>query len=203
MTLGSAERGLHVETRVGEIGPAELDRAAMEASLNQAIVVGDVDSSDASMNDYVQGEAFFVVRYPRTWRPGSWSTSQRKVSFTTACGRAEGCPDFTVSTYDLEERKGPRQYAEDLGRSLGLQPEYREIRVSTVTINGQTVGLVEYLFDQTVKGELKTTHHIEYIFEGQESRYHLDFTAPEAQFETNRDLFEEFTELFRYLNSSG
>lgn len=202
LTLRSAERGLHAESRVKEIGPAELDRAEMEASLNQAIVVGDVDTADASMDTYVQGEAFFVVRYPRTWRPGSWSTSQRKVSFTTACGQAEGCPGLTVSTYDLEEEKGPRQYAEDLGRSLGLQPEYRQILISTVTIDGQTVGVVEYLFDQTVKGELKTTHHIEYIFEGQESRYHLDFSAPEAQFETNRDLFEEFTELFRYLKSS-
>jgi hypothetical protein len=162
-----------------------------------------VDSSDASMETYLQGEAFFVVRYPRTWRPGSWSTSQRKVNFTTTCGHVEGCPNLTVSTYDLEEGKDARQYAEDLGRSLGLQPEYREIRVTTKDIHGQIVGVVEYLFDQTIKGELQTTHHIEYIFEGQESRYHLDFSAPEEQFETNRHLFEEFTALFRYLKSSS
>jgi hypothetical protein len=203
MTIGSAEKGLHVEKRVKDIGPAELDRAAMETSLNQAKVVGDIDRSDASMNDYVQEQAFFVVRYPRTWRSGSWSSSQRKVNFTTACGKAEGCPGLTVSVYDLGEGKGPTQYAEDLGRSLGLQPAYREIKVSTRAINGQKVGVVEYLFDQTVKGELKTTHHIEYIFEGLESRYHMDFSAPEAQFETNRDLFEEFSESFRYLQSGS
>jgi hypothetical protein len=202
MTLGSAEKGIHAETRVSEIGPAELDRAAIQASLNQAIVVGDVDRADASMNDYVQEEAFFVVRYPRTWRPGSWSSSQRKINFTTDCGRVEGCPELTVSTYDLEEGKDPEQYAEDLGRSLDLQPQYREIQVSKLTINGQNAGVVEYIFDQTVKGELKSTHHIEYIFEGLESRYHLDFAAPEGQFETNRDLFKALSELFRYLKNS-
>lgn len=202
MSLGSAEKGLQAETRVSEIEPAELDRATMEASLNQAIVIGNVDSSDASMNDYVQEEAFFVVRYPRTWRPGSWSSAQHKVGFTTTCGHAEGCPDLTVSTYDLEEGKGPRQYAEDLGKSLDLQPEYRVKNISTTNFNGDEVGVVEYFVDRTVKGELETTHHIEYIFVGQHSRYHMNFSAPENQFETNRDLFQEMAKLFTYLKSS-
>ena len=73
----------------------------------------------------------------------------------------------------------------------------------TTTIGDQTVGVVEYLFDRTVKGEIETTHHVEYIFEGQISRYHLDFSAPAARFETFRGLFEEMAGLFTYLKSSS
>ncbi len=202
LTLGSAERGLHAEVRVSDILPAALDRAALEATLNQAIVVGSVDRSNASMQDYVQDETFFAVRYPRTWRAGTWVSAQRRVEFTTDCGASEGCPALAVSVYDLAEGKGPKQYAEELGRSLGLQPEYREIKVSTTTIGDQTVGVVEYLFDRTLKGEIETTHHIEYIFEGQLSRYHLDFSAPQNRFEANRSLFEEMAGLFTYLERS-
>ncbi len=202
LTLGSAERGLHAEVRVRDILPAALGRAGLEATLNQAIVVGSVDRSDASMQDYVQNEVFFVVRYPRSWRAGTWVSAQRRVEFTTDCGASEGCPTLIASVYDLAEEKGPMQYAEDLGRSLSLQPEYREIKVSTTTIGDQMVGVVEYLFDRTVKGEIETAHHIEYIFEGQISRYHLDFSAPATRFETSRGLFEEMAELFTYLKSS-
>ncbi len=202
LTLGSAERGLHAEVRVGEIQPATLDRAALEASLNQATVVGAVDRSDASMQDYVQDEAFFVVRYPRSWRPGTWASAQRRVEFTASCGDSEGCPTLVVSVYDLAEGKGPQQYADDLGRSLRLQPEYREIEVSTTTIGDQTVGVVEYLFDRTVRGRIETTEHTEYVFEGQISRYHLDFSAPLTQFEASRELFEEMASAFTYLSGS-
>lgn len=199
LTLGSATPGLRAEVRVSDILPPALDRAGLEATLNQAIVVGSVDHSDASMQDFVQGDTFFVVRYPRTWRARNWIPAQRRVEFTTDCGASEGCPALAVTVYDLLEGKGPQQYAEDLGGSLGLQPEYREIKVSTTSVGGQSVGVVEYLFDRTVKGQIETTHHIEHIFEGQISRYHLDFSAPAISFEANRGLFEEMAELFNYL----
>lgn len=199
LTLGSVGSGLHAEVRVNDILPAALDRAGLEASLNQAIVVGSVDRADASMQDYIQGDTFFAARYPRTWRVGNWVSTERQVEFTANCGASEGCPALVVSVYDLAEGKGPEQYAEDLGKSLGLQPEYREIKISTTIIGDQTVGVVEYLFDRTVKGQIETTHHLEYIFEGQLSRYHLDFSAPQNRFEANRDLFEEMAGQFTYL----
>jgi len=55
---------------------------------------------------------------------------------------------------------------------------------------------------KTVKGEIETAHHVEYIFGGQISRYHLDFSAPVTRFEISRGLFEEMAELFTYLRSS-
>jgi hypothetical protein len=199
LTLGSAEKGLHAEVRVNDLIQATLDRAALETSLNQAIVVGGVDRSDASMQDYIQDETFFVVRYPRNWSSRGWNSSQQQVELYHSCGSNEGCPVLIVSVFDLEEGKGSQQYAEDLGRSLSLQPQYREIKTSMKILGDQSVGVVEYLFDRTVKGELDTTHHIEYIFEGQIHRYHLDFSAPEDQFENFRELFEEITGLFTYL----
>jgi hypothetical protein len=199
LTLGRARRGVHAEVRATGLTAAELDRAGLEASLNKAIVVGDVDRSDAAMKDHVQDEALFVVRYPRGWRAGSWSSVQRQVELTTDCGAKEGCPVLAVRVFDLAPDKGPKQYAEDLGHSLSLQVEYRKIEVRTTTIGDKTVGVVEYLFDRTVKGKLKTTHHVEYIFQGQLSRYHLDFSAPEAQFQRHRGLFEEMAGLFTYL----
>jgi hypothetical protein len=202
LTLGRAERGVHAQVRVSDLKAADLDRAGLEASLNRAIVVGNVDRSDAAMEDYVQDEAFFVVRYPRGWRTGSWNSAERQVEFTTACGVKEGCPELAAAVYDLAEDKGPKQYAEDLGHSLDLQVEYRDIDVRTTTIDGEVVGVVEYLFDRTVKGELETTHHVEYIFPGRLSRYHLDFSAPEEQFETHRGLFEEMAAQFTYLKGS-
>jgi len=207
LTLGRAGRGVHAETRVAGLTAAELDRAGLEASLNQAIVVGDVDRSDAAMQDYLQDESFFVVRYPRTWRAGSWNSAERQVELTTDCGAEEGCPVLAVRVFDLAAGKVPQQYAEDLGHSLGLQVEYREIKVRTTTIGDETVGVVEYLvveylFDRTVKGEIKTTHHVEYIFAGQLCRYHLDFSAPAERFEHSRGLFAEMAELFTYLKSS-
>jgi hypothetical protein len=199
LTLGRAGRGVHAEVRVRELVTADLDRAGLEASLNQAVVTGDVDRSNAAMEDYVQAEAFFVVRYPRTWRAGSWSAAQQRVELSTACGAEEGCPGLAVSVYDLVEGKGPLQYAEDLGHSLGVQAEYRQIEVQVTTLGDETVGVVEYLHDRTVKGELETTRHVEYIFVGQLSRYHLDFSAPAARFESSRALFEEMAGLFTYL----
>jgi hypothetical protein len=199
LTLGRAGRGVHAETRVTGLAAAEMDRAGLEASLNQAIVVGDVDRSDAAMQDYLQDEAFFVVRYPRTWRAGSWSSAERQVELTTDCGAKEGCPVLAVHVFDLEPDKGPKQYAEDLGHSLGLQVEYRGIEAQTTIIGDETVGVVEYLSDRTVKGEIETTHHVEYIYTGHLRRYHLDFSVSQAQFETHRALFAEMAGLFTYL----
>ncbi len=204
LTVGSAERDLHAQVRVNDIVPAALDRADLEATLNQAIVVGSADRSDASKQDYVQSDAFFIVRYPRTWWAGHWDSSRQEVKFGLACAANEECPALVASVYDLVEGKGPRQYAEDLGASLDLQPDYREIEVHTLTFgdDGQTVGVVEYLFDRTVKGEIETTEHVEYIFEGQISRYHLNFSAPVARFESFRGLFQEMAGQFTYLGGS-
>lgn len=200
-TLGSSEEDPHAEIRVLNIAPPDLNRASLEASLNQAIVLGGLDQSDASMQDYIQDEAFFIVRYPRNWRASIWNADQRKMTFTTNCGAEEGCPLLAVSTFDLMDGKNPQHYAEDLGKSLELQPDYREISITPGVVNDKQVGIVEYLFDQIVKGELKTTHHIEYIFEGQNSRYHLDYSAPEMQFESQRELFEAMAGMFTYLES--
>jgi hypothetical protein len=203
LTLESGQKGIDAEVRVREIKPAELDPFAMEASLNQAIVVGNVDRSDASMNEVVQDEEFFVIRFPCTWRAGIWNSNQRSLEIITTCGFEEGCPHLWITVYDLAEGKDHLQYTEELGRMLRLQPEYREISTNIGSINGNTIGIVEYLFDQSVKGELKTTHHIEYIFVGQNNRYHLDFSTPESQFENNRELFEAMAGMFTYLLPSS
>jgi len=202
LSTGSAERGLHRQISINDIAPVQMDRDDLEATLNQAIVVGDVDRSDASQQDYVQEDTFFVARYPRTWQAGSWSAAQQQVKFSNNCGNSDGCPTLTVSVFDLVEGKGPQQYAEELGHSLSLQPENRGIHVDTTTIGEQIVGIVEYLADRTVKGEIETTQHIEYIFAGEVSRYHLDFVAPQLQFETYRSLFTELARRFTYLQPS-
>ena len=202
LVLGSVDRGQRAETRVLELNPATLDRAGLIASLNQAIVLGSVDRSDASMQDYVQEGAFFVARFPRTWRAGAWDSAQRRVTITSDCGTTEGCPALTVSVFDLAEGKGPQQYADDLGASLSRQPEYREVKVSTTTLEDDVVGVVEYLFDRTVKGQIETTHHVEYIFVGSLTRYHVDFSAPATRFEANRGLFEAMAGQFTYLKST-
>jgi hypothetical protein len=202
LTLGRSGRGVHAEVRVAGLAAAELDRAALEASLNRARIIGDTDRSNAAMQDYVQAEAFFVVRYPRTWQAGTWDSEQRKVQFTTNCGAREGCPSLVASLYDLEEGKGPRQYAEDLGHSLGLQVQHRDVESGTTKLGGETVGVVEYLSDRVIRGDVETSRHVEYIFEGELGRYHLDFSAPEQQFEDHRALFEEMAGSFAYLRST-
>jgi len=199
LTLGSGVPGVHAQTRATEVAQATLDRQGLEASLNQATVVGSVDRSDASMETYVQGEAFFAVRYPRTWHAGAWNAAQRRVEFTADCPTGQPCPTLQVSVYDLAEGKGPQQYAEDLAHSLELQPAYRDVHASTTTVGGVTAGLVEYLFDRTVKGEIETSRHVEYIFVGQVSRYHLDFSAPANRFDAHQGLFAAMAELFTYL----
>jgi hypothetical protein len=199
LVLGSVDRGLHAEIRVNNLQQAVLDRARLVATLNQAIVLGSVDRSDASLQDYVQEAAFFIVRFPRTWHSGNWNAAQRQVTFTSDCGAAEGCPQLTVAVFDLAENKGAKEYGQDLGDSLSRQPEYREVKASTTTIGDRTAGVVEYLFDRTVKGQIQTTHHIEYIFIGSLTRYHLDFLAPAERFEANRGLFEAMAGVFAYL----
>ena len=199
LTLGRSGRGVHAEVRVAGLTAAELDRAALESSLNQAIIIGDTDRSNAAMQDYVQAEGFFVVRYPRTWRAGTWHSEQRRVEFSTSCGAEEGCPGLVASLYDLEEGKGPRQYAEDLDRSLGMQVQYREVSAGTIVLGDEMVGVVEYLLDRVVHGDVETSRHVEYVFEGELWRYHLDFSAPEQQFEDHQALFEEMAGSFAYL----
>lgn len=200
LTIGSAEEGLHAEVRVREIVPVGLDRSGLEASLNQAIVLGSIDRTDAALQDYIQDETFFAVRFPRDWRAGSWNSARREVELTDLCGESTGCPTMSVTVFDLAEGKGVKQYAEDLRRSLALQPEYREIEDRIASMDEEQVGIVEYLFDRTVKGELETTHHIEYIFVGQLYRYHLDFSAPEDRFDAFSNLFDVISSLFTYLN---
>ena len=58
------------------------------------------------MEDYVQDEALFVIRFPRSWRARSWSPSQQQIEFTSSTGYAEGNPRLTVNVYDLAEGKG-------------------------------------------------------------------------------------------------
>ncbi len=207
LTLGSAVPGVHAQTRATEVAQAELDRQGLEASLNQATVVGSVDRSDASMETHVQGEAFFAVRYPRAWHAGVWNPAQRRMAFTADCPADQPCPTLQVSVYDLAEGeepalsppKGAQQYAEDLAHSLELQPSYRKVRAGMQTVGGVTAGLVEYLFDRTVKGEIETTRHAEYIFVGRVSRYHLDFSAPAGRFDAHQGLFAAMAGLFVYL----
>jgi hypothetical protein len=199
LTLGSADPGLYAETRVNTLQPAALDRAGLVASLYQAIVLGSSDRSDVALQDYIQEETFFVARFPRTWRAGNWNTAQRQVTFSSDCGAGEGCPQLTTAVFDLDASKGAPEYARDLEDSLSLQPEYRAIKVSTTTSDGQTVGVVEYLSDRAVKGEIQTTQHIEYIFVVSQTRYHLEFSAAAEQFEANRSLFKAIAEAFTYL----
>jgi hypothetical protein len=83
--------------------------------------------------------------------------------------------------------------------SLEVQPAYRNVRASTTTVGGVTSGLIEYLFDRTVKGEIETSRHVETIFVSQVSRCHLDFSAPANRFDAHQGLFAAMAELFTYL----
>ncbi len=200
LTLGGAGGGPHAERRIREIQLPEEGREDLQASLNQAIVLGSVDRSNASMQEYVQEESFFVVRFPRSWRAGPWLPTERTVNITENCGAGDDCADLAVAVYELKEATGTQQYAEELAGSLRLQPEFREISVRTQIVEEQVAGVVEYLADRTVRGEIETTRHIEYILVGQVSRYHLDFSAPEATFEQYRGLFEEMLMFFAFLS---
>jgi hypothetical protein len=61
---------------------------------------------------------------------------------------------------------------------------------------------VEYIYDRTVKGEIESARHIEYIYEGQLSRYHLKFGAPETRFESYRQLYAEIAGQFTFLRTA-
>jgi len=196
--MGSSDKSLHAETQITEIITATLDRDSLETSLSVAILLGSVDRSDASMKDFVQDDTFFVLRYPSTWYAKAWSPSLQQIEFTINCQDSDGCPNLIASVFDLSENKSPQQYAQDLEISLNLQPQYREIMFNTIVIGGQAVGIVDYLDDEIVKGKLVTKKHIVYIFVGQTYRYHLDFSAPEVDFETYRDLFKVMADQFSY-----
>jgi hypothetical protein len=201
LVIGSATRGVHSERRVLDIQAATVDSAGLEAGLNQATIAGSVDRSDASMDDFIQTEKLFVVRYPRTWRVGTWSSSQQRIEFKGQTRTAEDEPVLIVSVYDLQEDKGPRQYADDLARSLELQAEYRDVSADVSTIGEEVVGVVEYLHDRTVKGEIETTRHYEVVYSGQLYRYHLDFSADLDSFDEHEDLFQDMAEEFTYLRA--
>ncbi len=202
LRLGRAERGLQAETNLNDIGPGELDRSALEKTLNQAIVLGSVDQMDASMQSYVQDATFFVARYPRNWSAGIWDSVERQVVFEERCLQSNGCASLTLRVYDLAEGKGPEEYARDLAASMGIQPEYRNVRSTTGLIGEETVGIVEYDFDRPIQGRIATTHHVETIFVGAAYRYHLDFSVGETRFEDYRSLFERMAEGFVYLKTS-
>jgi hypothetical protein len=197
--LGSSNKSPSSSTRITEIKTATLDREGLQASLNQAIVLGSVDKTDASMKSFSQEETFFVLQYPTTWQHGIWSTTEQQVKFTSPCQGSVDCPNLLLSVLELSEDKGAQQYARDLGNSLDLQPQYTEIRSSTTSIDGQTVGVVEYVDSQSVKGELIARKHIVYIFVGQNFRYHLDFSALEDVFHQYQELFKTIAEQFTFL----
>ena len=203
LTLGSVARVPHGELRLYDIQAGSLDRAGLQDSLRRARVLGSVDRSDASMEEYVQPEHFFVVRYPRNWRVGAWEPVRRSVEFRADCTDPVGCPLLTVSVYDLEEGKGAQDYAQDLAASLRLQPEYREVRLRGVTLGGQPAARVEYEHDRLDRGRIEASLHVEYILVGEVSRYHLDFAAPWGSFESYGPLFERVAGLFTYLGDSG
>jgi len=198
-TLGSAGQGLQAEMRVREVSPAEIDSETLKVSLNRAIVMAEVDRSDASMQDYANEEAFFLVRHPKTWKAGTWNTDKNQIEFNSRCGAADGCPTLTVNVLGLEHGKDSGQYAEDLGGSLEKQPEYRLTDVNQIEIGDQTAGIVEYFSDTTEEGGMVSKKNIEYIFAGEAYRYHLIFSAPEDQFDGQRELFADIARLFTYL----
>jgi len=202
LTIGNANESLRDEIRVSDFARADLDQAGLEASLQRAVVLASIDRSDASMQDYVQEQELFAVRLPRTWSAGSWNPTQRVVEFSNPCGVVEGCPGFKILVFDLAEGKGAKEFADELAASLNRQPQYREVQTSTRTIDDLEVGVVEYLYDRTVKGQIETTHHIEYIFAGSIRQYHLDFHSPELHFEENRALFDSIAQQFEYLKNS-
>lgn len=202
LRLGRAESGLNAEIWVSDIVPAEIGRNDLERSLNRAIVLGSVDQTDASMQNYVQETTFFVARYPRYWLPGIWDPVERQVVFEDRCPQSNGCASMRVRVYDLVAGKGPEEYGRDLAAGLRVQPEVRNMRSASGSIGAETVGIVEYDVDLPVQGRIETTHHLEVIFVGEAYRYHMDFSAGEARFEAYRDLFERMGEGFVYLRAS-
>ncbi len=186
-------------TEVREIAAATQDRADLQDSLNRAIVRGSIDRSDATMQDYVNEEAYFAVRYPRDWQlRATWSTATRRVVLGS-CAEVTACPRLEVSVYDLVAGRTAAIYAQELAQGLEKDPAYREVRSGEVPIGGVTVGLVEYLWDTPVEGKIKTTANLEYIFVGKEQRYHLHFSVPEGEVAEYRALFETVAAQFVYL----
>gem|GEM_PF-1943419 len=199
LALSSAEPGPSAGTWVSGVKPGELDRAALEADLHRAMVTGAVDRSDASMHPYIQPETFFAVCYPRTWYAGPWDAARRSVRFTAPCPAEGRCAWLEVRVFDLAEDKGALQYAEDLEKSLELQPGYREVYHGLDAVDNTEVGLVSYLYDEAVRGQMLTTEHVEYIFVGEAYRYHLDFSAPEADWDSYDGLFKVMASCFACL----
>jgi len=198
--LGSSNKSIASSTHITEIKSAALDREGLEASLNQAIVLGSVDKTDASMKSFSQEDTFFVLQYPTNWGPGLWLSAQQQVKFSSHCQEGVNCTNLLISVLELSKDKRALQYASDLENSLDLQPQYTEIRSSTTSIGGQTVGLVEYIDNKSIKGELIGRKHLVYIFVGQNYRYHLDFSALETVFNEYRELFKVIAEQFTFLN---
>lgn len=197
-TIGSSQKGVHAGTSVQEFETASLSQADLEISLSQAIVLGSGDSSNSSMKEFVQNDTFFILRYPNTWQAKSWTPSLRQIQVTTNCGINIVCPNLTAVVFDLAENKNARQYAEDLSDSLKLLPQYNDIAIQNVSVGDQMVTTVMYIKAESVIGQQVSQQHIVYIFVGKSYRYHLDFSAPEENFETYRQLFNEMAEQFIY-----
>jgi hypothetical protein len=184
---------------VGGLSAATQDKADFQDSLHRATVLGRIDRSDATMQDYVNAEAFFALRYPRTWHTkSSWVAQSRRVSLSS-CSSLESCPELTVAVFDLVPEWTAQNYAQEQAQSLERDPAYRSVQYSTVVVGETSAGLVEYLFDTVKEGEVRTTENVEYIFVGKECRYHLRFSAPEGQLAEYMGLFEAIAGQFVYL----
>lgn len=186
-------------TEVNEIAAAIMDTADFQDGLNRATVLGAIDRSDATMQDYVNDEEFFAVRYPRTWRiRGTWNPSDREIAFSSCTG-TDPCPGLTVTVLDLVPDWDVENYAAELAQSLERDPVYRSATYTTTAIGEISVGLVTYLSDTTVEGEIQTTEVVVYIFVGKENRFHLRFSALEGELEDYRALFETMATRFTFL----
>lgn len=202
LILSSSERGTHADKRVGDIGISKIDLADLQNSLNKATIIGGAGQLDASMDEYIQEETYFVMKYPRSWEIGSWNSKKQNIGISAICGDSVGCPSVNVEVFDLVQDYSPQKYAQDLALSLDLQPEFRSIGTETREIDGETVGVVEYLYDELDEGEIKTTQHLVYILPGGLYRYHLTFSSPIENFKDYRELFSEMTKGFTYIGQA-
>lgn len=197
-SISSAQSVVPAVIRVKNVSPINLDSTAIERDLYQAIIVGQASRSIASMATFVREEYFFFVRYPDTWQSKSWNSADLEIEFNQECAADQDCADLKVSILELVEDQTLAEAAEIYANNLRLQPEFRTIKVTAITINGVEVSGVEYLFDESKSGKLVTTKHIVYIFDGAFYRYQLDFNAPPADFTRLDDLFVEMAKLFTF-----
>ncbi|MFH0801367.1 MAG: hypothetical protein V2A78_03145 [bacterium] len=199
MTRGEAGPGIHRESRLLEVSPGTLDRDSMEAELDRAILRSSVDVADASLESYLQDQAFFSVSYPRTWHPGSWDGTRRQVRFSADAPDTPGSASLEVQVYDPVKARDLKRQAGELAGRFRLQPAYRQVSFELVNLKGQPAARLEYLLDRTAKGKMETSRHWEYMFPGKRGRYHLNFSAPSGDFDSYKPLFESLAANFKYV----